>query len=146
MKIKLLLHKQITEPEIHICFSEYSEEIKKIKETIEQAVNVTIMGYIEDKVEVLAVDSIVRIYTQGKNVFAATIEKEYRLHQRLYELEEMLYHNHFIRISNSEIVNVKKIIRLDTSMAGTIRILLKGNQESYVSRRNVSRIKRALGI
>lgn len=146
MKIKLLLHKKLEEPEIHICFAEYSEEIGKLKETVEQAVNVTIMGYIEEKLEVILVDSIVRIYTQGKNVYAATEEKEYRLQQRLYEMEALLESRHFIRISNSEIVNVKKIIKLDTSLTGTIQIFLKGNMESYVSRRNVSKIKKALGI
>ena len=146
MKIKLLLHKQLEETEIHICFSEYSEEIARLKETVEQAVNVTIVGYLDDKVEMVTADSIVRFYTQGKNVYAATEQKEYRLRQRLYELEEMLDEQNFIRISNSEMVNVKKIIRLDTSLTGTIRIQLQGGIESYVSRRNVSKIKKALGI
>lgn len=146
MKIKLLMHKQFNEPEIHICFKELTEEVNHLKETIEQAVNFTIMGYTQNGVEVIAADTIVRIYTEGQSVYAASEEKVFKLHQRLYELEEMLQGKNFIRISNSEIVNVKKIIRLDTSVTGTICILLKGGLESYVSRRNVSRIKKVLGI
>lgn len=146
MRIKLFLQKQLEEMELHICFREYTEEVKKVKETIEQAVNFTITGYTEQGAELVAADSIVRIFTEGQNVFAASEEKVFRLHKRLYELETILQERNFIRISNSEIVNTKKIIRLDTSVTGTIRIFLKGNMESYVSRRNVSRIKKALGI
>lgn len=146
MKIKLLLHKPLKEPEIHICFAEYNEEIEQLKQTVEQAVNFTISGYTENGVELLVADSIIRIYTEGQNVFAATEQGVYRLHQRLYELEAMLQEHHFIRISNSEMVNIRKIKHLDTSVTGTIRIYLKGDMESYVSRRNVSKLKKALGI
>lgn len=146
MKIKLFLQKQLEETELHICFREYTKEVKELKETIEQSVNFTVTGYTGQGAELVVAESIVRIFTEGQNVFAATEEKVFRLHQRLYELEEMLRERNFIRISNSEMVNVKKIIRLDTSVTGTIRILLKGDMESYVSRRNVTKIKKALGI
>ena len=52
--------------------------------------------------------------------------------------------NNFVRISNSEIVNIDKIIRLDMGLAGTIRIRLEGEIDSYVSRRYVSKVKGVL--
>lgn len=146
MRIKLFLQKQLEETEIHICFREFTDEVSQLKETVEQAVNFTITGYTENGARMLVADSIVRIYTEGKNVYAASEDKVFRIHQRLYELEEMLKERNFIRISNSEIVNVKKILRLDTSVTGTIRIFLKGGMESYVSRRNVTKIKKALKV
>lgn len=146
MRIKLFLQKQLEEPEVHICFPEYKEEIELLKETVEQAVNFTITGYTEDGAHLIMGDTIVRIYSEGQNVYAATKEQIFKLHKRLYELEELLMERRFIRISNSEIVNINKIIRLDTSVTGTIRIFLKGGMESYVSRRNVAKIKKALGV
>ena len=62
------------------------------------------------------------------------------------ELEEILDSDSFVRISNSEIVNVKKIIRLDTSITGTIRMYMKGDTQTFVSRRYVSRIKKTLKL
>ena len=89
---------------------------------------------------------IVRIFTQNKNVYLMTEDKQYRLRERLYELEEILDYEQFVRISNSEIVNVKKIIRMDTSLTGTILMYMKGNAQTFVSRRYVSKIKKALKI
>ena len=62
------------------------------------------------------------------------------------ELEEILDSDSFVRISNSEIVNVRKIIRLDTSITGTIRMYMKGDTQTFVSRRYVSRIKKTLKL
>jgi DNA-binding LytR/AlgR family response regulator len=39
---------------------------------------------------------------------------------------------------------VKKIKSLDMSVTGTIRVIMKNDYETYVSRRNVARIKERL--
>ena len=58
-------------------------------------------------------------------------------------MEEKLDKTRFVRISNSEIVNLRKIKRMDTSITGTIKMYLEGEIETYVSRRYVSKIKTA---
>jgi DNA-binding LytR/AlgR family response regulator len=63
----------------------------------------------------------------------------------LYELEERL-DNRFVRISNSEIVNLKKVKSLDLSFVGTICMELSNGEVSYVSRRYVSKMKKILGL
>lgn len=49
-----------------------------------------------------------------------TLQGEYAIRYRLYELEEVLDKKQFLRISNSEIVNVKKIRDIDLSITGRI--------------------------
>ena len=66
----------------------------------------------------------------------------YLLRCRLYELEERLSDADFVRISNSEIVQKGRILRLDFGLTGTIRLILEGGLETYVSRRYVSRIRK----
>ena len=61
-------------------------------------------------------------------------------------MEEKLDATRFLRISGSEIVNLHKIKRLDTGITGTIKMYLQENMETYVSRRYVAKIKKALGI
>ena len=60
-------------------------------------------------------ESLFRIYAEEGKVFAKTEYDLYQLRLRLYELEERLDDTLFVRISNSEIVNLKKVKNLDLS-------------------------------
>ena len=86
---------------------------------------------------------MIRIYAKDKRVYADTADGTFLIKNTLYRLEEGLPDN-FIRISNSEIVNVNRIIRLDMNLAGRIRMHMEGGIESYVSRRYVPKVKEAL--
>ena len=70
----------------------------------------------------------------------------YTLRLRLYEMEERLDSRCFVRISNSDIIHLKKVRSFDLSLAGTIRITLSNGTGTYVSRRSVAKIKQLLGI
>jgi len=146
MKIKLIIDKKYTEPEIHICNEEKNNETERLAGIVSQAVNATITAYTENGVELLLCEAVIRIYTENQKIYAATASGTYRLHQRLFELEEILDGRRFVRISNSEIVNLRKIKRLDTSMSGTILMYLQNDITTFVSRRYVSKIKKVLGI
>ncbi len=103
----------------------------------------TICAY-DDRGEILIEEGeIIRIYTENRRVMVECGSGAYQLRCRLYELEERLSANEFIRISNSEIVCRRQIRGLDFSLAGTIRLTLKNGGCCYVSRRYVARIRRA---
>ena len=146
MKIKIIIDKKYPEPEIHICNEERNSETERLAGIVAQAVSTTITGYTDQGVDLLPSTSIIRIYTENQKIFAATANGIYRLHQRLFELEELLDEKNFIRISNSEIVNLRKIKHLDTSSTGTILMYLQSDMKTFVSRRYVTKIKKALGI
>ena len=69
-----------------------------------------------------------------------------QLRLRLYEIENRLPSNQFIRISNSEIINLKKVNNFDLSFTGTICVKLSNGITTYVSRRYVPKLKKILGI
>jgi len=146
MKIKLIIDKKYTEPEIHICNEEKNDETVKLVQIVSQAVSTTITGYTDNGMELLTCESIIRIYTENQKIYASTTNGSYRLHQRLFELEELLDGRRFTRISNSEIVNLRKIERMDTSVTGTILMYLQADIRTFVSRRYVTKIKKMLGI
>lgn len=85
-------------------------------------------------------------YAADKEVYARTAEGDYLVKLRLYELEERLDPKRFVRVSNSEIVNLKQVTALDLSWSGTIKMTLTGGHICWVSRRNVKNIKKALGL
>ena len=91
---------------------------------------------------------ILRFYAEDKGVFALLADGQVcTVRARLYELEELLDRHTFVRISHSEIVNLKQVTALDLSLSGTIKITLaNGAAVCYTSRRYVKKIKQALGL
>ncbi len=145
MKIKFDIQEKYTEPEIHLCSREKNREILELYETLENLLDVKIKGYRQQEVKVLAVSEIVRIYSSNKKVYVRNKEECYEVRERLYTLEEQLAEKGFVRISNSEIVNVQQITKLDMGYSGTIKMYLKNGDETYVSRRYVRKMKEMLG-
>ena len=136
------------EPVTLITTARMTDEVNRIVDFINQsdAVTTIISGIKNGKVELLEQQSLIRIYAEEGKVFAKTEYDLYQLRLRLYELEERLDDTLFVRISNSEIVNLKKVKNLDLSFVGTICMELSNGDVSYVSRRYVSKIKRLLGL
>ena len=101
----------------------------------------------EGELVFLSRSDILRFYTDGKGVSCQTVEGVYSVRQRLYELEEELAGNRFVRVSNGEIVNLDRVTALDLSLSGTIKMTLsRGAAVSYASRRYVKKIKQTLGL
>ena len=121
-----------------------NEELKGIAESIAQAVNRELTGYADGEASMLRQSEIIRIYAEQQKVIAETASGRYALRTTLHQLEEQLEDGQFVRISKSEIVNIRKIRKLDTSIAGTVRIFLQGDVETYVSRRNIPMIRKML--
>ena len=114
MKIAFEINEKYKKPEIHICSDRDDHESRKIYMTVMEVFEKNITAYDDNEPVMIRHGDIVRIFTQNKNVYLLTEKRQYRLRERLYELEDILDPDSFVRISNSEIVNVRKIIRLDT--------------------------------
>ena len=146
MRVKLKIAPQYVEPEIHVCTASEDERAKEILASVENLFGGSIFAYKDEEVFKIPYREVIKIYTENKNVYVATGTGSYRIRERLYEMENLLSENGFVRISNTDMVNVDKIERLDTGITGTIIMKLSGGIEAYVSRRYVSKIKKALGI
>ncbi|MGN0563180.1 MAG: LytTR family DNA-binding domain-containing protein [Candidatus Heritagella sp.] len=147
MKIHLEIREEYPEPEILIRAAALTPEIEKILQLAgHPSGNKTLNGYRQDTVTPLVPEKILRLYGENQKVFAQTMEGTYQLRERLYELEERLGSEAFLRISHSEIVNRRRICRLDVSLTGTIAVILEGGITTYVSRRYVPRIRKALEL
>lgn len=146
MQIKIEIDRSCTEPEIIIVTDSMTEDIQNIIQKLSEDFPQVISGNREGKVEVLDPTDFIRVYANSGKVFAVTPRGEYTLRLRLYEAEERLDHRLFVRISNSEIINLKQVESFDLSFAGTICVTLSNGTVTYVSRRFVPKIKRMLGI
>lgn len=148
MKLNINIDLGAKEPEIMITTARMTEDVNRVVDFVSRLDDAPtiISGIREDKVELLDQEAIVRIYAEEGKVFAKTEQGLYQIRLRLYEVEERLNNGKFVRISNSEIVNLKKVKSLDLSFVGTICMELSNGEVSYVSRRHVSKIKKVLGL
>lgn len=142
MNVEIKLNKNLKEAKIIICCNEITDEINNLIKSLSQKNLSTIVGIKNNKWEILEPLNIITIYSSEKKVFAKTEKGEYVLKNRLYELEDMLDKTMFVRISNSEIINLKNVINLELSFNGIVCINLKTGIKTYTSRRYVNKIKK----
>lgn len=146
MKIEIRLDENCPETKLIIVTEKMTDEIAALMQRLSEEAPQGIVGFDGDVVQILEPTDMVRIYAAVGKVFAVTDEKEYVLRLRLYEVEERLSGKGFVRISNSEIINIKKAKKFDLSTVGTICVSLSNGDISFVSRRYVTKIKKTLGI
>ena len=141
MKVKINIDPACAEPCVVIHAARMTQEIEALARRLSEEPE-AIAAQSERGMALLEPERIIRIYTAGQKVRAQTAEGVYTLKSRLYEMEERLSSRSFVRISASELVNTRMILGMDFSLTGTIRLTLKGNITTYVSRRQVSKIKK----
>lgn len=146
MQVEIKIDDSCIEPKVIIVTDKVNDEINDILNMLSSKTPEVITGFYNDLAEILSPEEIIRIYAENGKTFASVNKKKYTLRQRLYELEEQLSKQSFVRISNSEIINLKKVRNFDLSLSGTICVTMSDNTTTYVSRRYVSKIKQVLGL
>lgn len=146
MQIEIKIDNSFTEPKIIVMTSSMTEDVQNIIKKLSEASPKIISGSKNEKLEILDQTDLIHIYANSGKVLAVTDKGEYIIRLRLYELEERLKDSQFVRISNSEIINLNKVKSFDLSFTGTICVKLSNDAVTYVSRRYVSKVKKILGV
>lgn len=146
MQVEIKIDSSYTEPKIIILTAAMTEDVNMIIDKLSKETPLIISGSKNEKIEVIEQEDLVRVYANAGKIFAVTDKGEYTIRLRLYEMEARLNSNQFVRISNSEIINLKKVKSFDLSFTGTICVELVDGTTTFVSRRYVSKLKTILGI
>ena len=146
MQVKVDIDPKYTTEKLEITAPCMTEEISRIVSLCNKSSSSSLAAKKDDKIVLVAIDDIYRIYAEGRLVIAKTNSCDYRLSMRLYEVEEQLTNTTFVRISKSELVNLQKVDYFETSFSGTLRVVFKNGDASFVSRRQVKSIKERLGV
>lgn len=146
MQVEIKIDNTCKKPRIIVVTDQLTDEIHALVSRLSEEFPRILSGFRNDTLEVLEQSDIFRLYASAGKVYAVTSRGEYTLRLRLYELEERLEKDSFVRISNSEIINLKKVKNFDLSFTGTICVSLSDGTVTYVSRRYVNKIKQILGI
>lgn len=132
MQIEIKIDENFKEPKIIVVTDKMTDEINEIVKKLSDDKTTMIAGFKNDIVEILEPDNIYRVFSSNGKVIADTNCGEYSLRLRLYEAEQHLDSHIFVRISNSEIINLKKVRGFDLSFTGTICVTLSNGTVTYV--------------
>lgn len=146
MQVEIKIDSTYHEPKVIILTDKVDDQINALVKKLSEENPQMIAGFQRDEVRLLAQEDMISIYASEGKVLCRACSGTYTLRLRLYELEERLDRTRFVRISNSEIINLKKVKGFDLSFSGTICVMLTDGTSTYVSRRYVSKIKQTLGI
>ena len=145
-KINILFEQDDTSDEINIIVrasemdSQVSQLIEKLKES--RTERITVLD--SNKCPCVINESdIFFISAEGKQMRIVTVSGIYSAKQTLQSFEQLLGKS-FLRISRFEIINLRKVLKYDFTIIGTLRIEFENGMETWASRRYIPLIKEHL--
>ena len=144
--IEIKINEKCKIPKLVIYTEQVTEELMKIVNKLKSADEEKLIGFKDDEAFLLDFSKIEIIYTENKKIYARVDNISYQIKKRIFELEESLMDLNFVRTSNSEIVNFKKVLSIDFKLTGTFMLKLESGNNTFVSRRYVKKIKEYLGL
>ncbi|WP_073998543.1 LytTR family DNA-binding domain-containing protein [Anaerococcus urinomassiliensis] len=146
MRVEIVVDENLKEKEVIIKTPKIDQESLDIKEKISANEIEVLSGIYDDKLEIIDLDDIIRIYANDKKVFTVTEKKTYLMKLPLYKIEDYLSGKNFVRISNSEIINLDKTKNFDFKYLGTISCEMDNGDICFVSRRAMKKVREILGV
>lgn len=144
MKVELNIDEKFKEILVTISTDKINDEVQELVNYIEYKEDY-LVGIADDQVCILDISDIIRVFVEDRKVFVVTTKGKFVVRKKLYEMNNLLTKD-FVKISQSEIANIKFIKNLDLSIRGTIVIVYKNSDISYVSRRLLKDFKTKLGL
>lgn len=145
--IEVVIDEECVDPKVKIYSKEKNRQVENIIYAIE---NVTENDYPhipavgDDGLEFISQRDIIRAYIENRKILIQTDSGTYSVRKKLAALEEDLNPTRFIRISQSEIINIYKVKSFDINIAGTIGVEFENGTKSWASRSCVKSIKELL--
>ena len=105
-----------------------------------------LIAYIDKEIYRIEPIDIFYIEAVDTKVFIYLEKKVYESKQKLFELEEELASEDFLRVSKSTILNLRKVCSFTPLSEGRFEARLKNGEKILISRKYLANLKRILGI
>ena len=143
MKITLNQDPAFPETEVVINCPQADEDILRLVAML-RIHQKKLVGVLEGEQHLLDVRDILYIDTADKRTFLYTGETVYESALRLYELEEGLKGQDFLRAGRSAIVNFRRIRAIRPELGGRLLVTMDNGEQLYVSRQYAAGMKEKL--
>ena len=147
VEIEVVLDEHYADPLVTIRTKSNTQQVENIICAIENASHSDfpqIAAVKDDAVTFVSQRDIVRVHTEGRKTLIQTEENVFTVKRTLAGLEDVLNPTRFLRISQSEIINLYKVKSFDFNLAGTIGVEFDCGIKSWASRSRVKQIKMLL--
>lgn len=147
IKVRTNISNEYQDIEICINAPERNQEVQMLENELLSKSSKLIKQIIamqNNDIFIINVSDIILFFSEDKNNFCKTKDGIYRIKEKLYYLEEMLFPRDFIRISNSAIININHVKCFNTSIIGKIIVKFKDGSEESVSKRKTAEIMKFL--
>ena len=133
MKITLLEHQDVTEPEVTIRCRQLDGRVARLLELLRLS-DERLTGVKDGETCILDAARVLYIDTVDRATFLYTADGVYQSPLRLYELEELLAPREFLRIGKSAIVNFDQVRSLRPDFGGRMRLTLSNGEVVMANR------------
>ncbi len=145
--IEVVINENYIDPKVTIKTRANTAQVENIIYAIENASDndfpqIVVMD--GDKMLFISQRDIVRIYTEGRRVLLQTADASYTVKRSLAAMEEDLNPHRFLRISQSEIINIYKVKGFDINVTGTIGVEFDCGIKSWCSRSRMKQVREML--
>lgn len=104
------------------------------------------IGENSNEYEIIHFSKVIYIESFGHNIILHTLDKQFNIREKLYEVEGLLADKNFVRINKSTIVSKGGIKKIKPSLNGRIDLLLKTGEVVYVSKNYSRQFKEFIGF
>ena len=138
LNVNKVINESLNKDELKITI-EHSEnnDIENFVEYINEYEKRMVVVRQDNELTQIDFQDIILFSSDKRNVYCRTKEREYKVKNTLYELEQ---NKDFIRISRSCIINIKHLKSFDIGETGKLVAKLDNDSEEIVSRRRVKEI------
>lgn len=145
MKIEIDIDEKYQDTEVLIKASKLSPDIEKMI-TLMRMVNMQINVSKDGETYLLDTQKILYIESVDRKTFVYTKDGIYESDLKLFEVEQELIEQDFIRISKQSVVNLRKIKSLKADINRKIRLTLVNDEQIIVSRMYSDELRKRLGV
>ncbi|MGN1165909.1 MAG: LytTR family DNA-binding domain-containing protein [Lachnospiraceae bacterium] len=145
MKIEIDIDEKYADIAVEIKAPKLTQDIEKMISFL-RMINMQIAVKKDDEIVLLDTDQILYIEAVERNTFVYTRDDSFEIDLRLYEVEQELLEQGFIRISKTSIINLKKIQSLKADINRKIRVTLINGEQIIVSRMYADELRKRLGV
>ena len=127
--------------EITVRAAEKNERVEKLLSKLAESSGQLISGQILSEKYDIDTSDIILVMRDGRYVTAKTVRGDYIIKDALTRVEESLNPTWFVRISQSEIINLKYLKNWDFVGGGIIQIKMENGIITHSSRRYATQIR-----
>lgn len=120
-----------------------SDEVREIVAFVKSRQG-QLTGTADERHYEIAVSDIFYIEAVDNKTFLYTKDRVYETRQKLYELEEMLFGKHFLRVSKSTLLNLMKVSAIKPALNSRFTAVLFSGEQVVITRKYVPELKKAL--